>query len=122
VTPEQLGTVGVYISAAFSTVGLIGFTTLARFWRSRGGWHVFWYMLVLTWVLDLAVVRVLFGDAPWFAWLRAGSLTVGMPVVLAWRAWIIFDLQLLRRYRQAGAYGEADSRPADEEETQTHAA
>jgi FtsH-binding integral membrane protein len=117
VTPELLGTIGVFISAACSTAGFIGFTALARFWRSRGGWHVFWYMLVLTWVLDLAVVRVLFGEADWFAWLRAGSLTVGMPLVLAWRAWIIFDLQLLRRHRQAGAYRKADSQPAGEEET-----
>jgi FtsH-binding integral membrane protein len=117
VTPQDLGTVGVYLSAAISTVGLVGFATLARFWRSQGGWHVFWYMLVLTWVLDLAVVRALFGDAPWFAWLRAGSLTVGLPLVLAWRAWIIFDLQLVRRYREAGAYRGADSRPAGKEET-----
>jgi hypothetical protein len=120
VTPDLLGTIGLFLSAALATAGFVGFTALARFWRSQGGWHVFWYMLVVMWVLDLSVVRVLFGDTSWFAWLRAGSLAVGLPLVLAWRAWIIFDLQLLRRLRQAGAYRKADSQMAGEEET--HAA
>lgn len=104
-TPELLGTIGVFASAAVSTVGFIGFTTLARFWHSRGGWHVFWYMLMISWVLDLAVVRILFGDSSWFAWLRAASLAVGLPLVLGWRSWIIFDLQLRQGYRKLMAYG-----------------
>lgn len=95
-TPDQLGTIGVYASAIIATVGFVGFVSSARFWRSRGGWHVFWYMLMIAWVLDLVVVRYLFGDAPWFAWLRAATFAVGMPFVLAWRSWIIFDLQLRR--------------------------
>lgn len=115
-TPQLLGTIGVYLSAAFATAGFVGFALHARFWRSRGGWHVFWYMLVIAWVVDLAVVRSLFGDAPWFAWLRAGTFAVGMPLVLAWRSWIIFDLQLLHRFRNDGTYRGADSRPAVEEE------
>jgi hypothetical protein len=104
VTPTLLGTIGVNVSAAIATIGFFGFVTLARFWRSRGGWHVFWYMLVIAWVLDLVVVRELFGDSPWFAWLRAGSFAVGMPLVLGWRSWIIFDLQLRRRYRDLMSY------------------
>jgi len=40
VTPDLLGTIGVFVSAAISTAGFIAFVTLARFWRSRGGWHV----------------------------------------------------------------------------------
>lgn len=97
-TPQFVGTVGVFVSAAIATVGFIGFATLARFWTSRGGWHVFWFMLVIAWVLDLAVARVLFGDSSWFAWLRAVSFAVGMPFVLAWRSWLVFDLQLRRRF------------------------
>lgn len=104
-SPVQLGNVGVDLSALAATSGLAGFVLLARFWRSRGGWHVFWYMLVLAWTLDLAVVRMLFGDSPWFAWLRAVTFTVGMPTVLVWRSWIIFDLQLRRRLTQMMAYG-----------------
>lgn len=104
-TPQLLGTIGVYLSAALATAGVIAFVSLARFWRSRGGWHVFWYMLMISWVLDLAVVRSLFGEAPWFAWLRAASFAVGMPLVLGWRSWIIFDLQLRRRWLRPTAYG-----------------
>jgi hypothetical protein len=114
-TPEQLGTVGVNASAAIATVGFAGFVSLARFWRSRGGWHVFWYMLVIAWVLDLAVIREIFGDSLWFAWLRAGSLAIGMPIVLGWRLWIIFDLQLRRRYRELMAYGGRGQRTDKEE-------
>ncbi len=114
-TPEQLGTIGVYLSAAISTAGFVGFTVLARFWTSRGGWHIFCYMLVITWALDLAVVRDVFGDAPWFAWLRAGTFTVGMPLVLGWRTWIIFDLQVGRRLRRLVAYGGDRQRSIEEE-------
>jgi uncharacterized membrane protein len=116
VTPQLLGTIGVFLSAALSSIGFVLFTALARFWHSRGGWHVFWYMLMITWVLDLVVIRSLFGDAPWFAWLRAGTFAVGMPLVLGWRSWIIFDLQIRRRFRRITMYGKTDSRPAAEEE------
>lgn len=103
-TPQLVGTIGLYLSAVISTVGFIGFASLARFWRSRGGWHVFWYMLVLTWVLDLSSLSHLVADPLWFAWLRTATFAVGMPLVLAWRSWIIFDLQLLhRRRRNVGA-------------------
>lgn len=102
-TPQLLGTIGIYASALISTVGFVGFATMARFWRSRGGWHVFWYMLVIAWVLDLSSVAHLF-DPPWFVWLRLGSFAVGMPIVLAWRSWIIFDLQLFRRRTDRMAY------------------
>jgi hypothetical protein len=116
VTPIQLGTIGIYLSAAMATAGFVGFASLARFWRSRAGWHVFWYMLMIAWVLDMSVVRVLFGDSPWFAWFRAATFAIGMPLVLGWRSWIVFDLQLFRRWHpRQMAYGEKDSRPADQE-------
>jgi hypothetical protein len=116
VTPQLLGTIGVYLSAGISTLGFAGFVTLARFWRSRGGWHVFWFMLVIAWVLDLAVARSLFGDSSWFAWLRAGTFAVGFPVVLGWRSWIVFDLQLWHRFRPPVTYGGGGQRPEAQEE------
>jgi hypothetical protein len=112
VTPQTLGTIGLYASAVISTVGFVVFALTARFWRSRGGWHVFWYMLIVAWVLDLSSVAHLF-DPPWFVWLRVATFTIGMPFVLAWRSWIIFDLQLRRRTM---AYGGRRHRPAAEEE------
>lgn len=115
-TPMLLGTIGVYLSAVISTAGFVCYAATARFWHSRGGWHVFWYMLMITWVLDLSSISHLF-DPPWFAWTRVVTFAIGMPLVLGWRSWIIFDLQLLRRRWGARAYGGADSRPAAEEET-----
>jgi len=117
VSPQTVGTIGVYLSAVLATVGFVSFVTLARFWRSgRGGWLVFWDLLLISWVLDLSSIAHLF-DPPWFVWLRVGTFAVGFPVVLAWRSWIIFDLQARRRRRLLKAYREADSRPAGQEET-----
>ncbi len=111
-TPQTLGTIGVYLSAAISTIGFVVFAATARFWHSRGGWHVFWYMLVIAWVLDLSTIAHLF-DPPWFVWLRVGTFAVGMPLVLGWRSWIIFDLQLWsRRRRQSRAYSGAEKEEA----------
>ena len=116
-TPIQLGTIGLYASAVIATIGFAGFALLARFWTSRGGWHVFWFMLVIAWILDLNTIAHLFRGENWFAWLRASSLAIGLPLVLAWRSWIIFDLQLFRRWRKPLAYRDTDSRrPAAEEE------
>lgn len=116
-TPQTLGTFGIYASAFLSTVGFASFVMLARFWRSgRGGWLVFVDLLLVSWVLDMAAVAHLF-DPPWFAWLRVGTFAVGFPLLLAWRFWIIFDLQLLQRWRKERAYREADSRQAGQEET-----
>lgn len=95
-TPMAVGTLGLYLSAVVATVGFVAFATLARFWRSRGGWHVFWYMLMIAWVLDLASISHLW-DAPWFVWVRVATFAVGMPLVLAWRTLLVFDLQLRRR-------------------------
>lgn len=115
-SPQTLGTAGIYLSAILATVGFVSFVTLARFWRSRGGWLVFWDLLLVAWVLDLSSVAHLF-DPPWFVWLRVISFVVGFPLVLAWRSWIIFDLQVRRRPRGLKMYGVADSRPADKEGT-----
>lgn len=98
-TPVGFGNIGLVLSAIAATFGFIGYVTLARFWRSHGGWHVFWYMALIAWILDLSVCRLWFGDSHWFAWVRAVSFTIGMPVVLLWRALIIFDLQLGGRRR-----------------------
>jgi hypothetical protein len=99
VTPYLIGTIGLYVSAVIASAGFAGFAVTARFWESRGGWHVFWYMLVIAWILDLTTVAHFVHDTAWFMWLRVLSLAFGLPAVLAWRSWIIFDLQLRQRWR-----------------------
>jgi hypothetical protein len=117
VTSTQLGTIGLFVSAVIATIGFVGFAVLARFWRSRGGWHVFWFMLVIAWILDLNSFYHFFNGDSTYAWLRASSLAFGLPFVLGWRSWIIFDLQLFHRRRRGVAYRDTDSRrPAAEEE------
>jgi hypothetical protein len=99
VTPYLIGTIGLYVSAVIASAGFTVFAVTARFWESRGGWHVFWYMLVVAWILDLTSVAHFVHDTSWFMWLRVLSLALGLPAVLAWRSWIIFDLQLRQRWR-----------------------
>jgi len=101
-TPQEVGTFGLYLSAVIATIGFLGFALMARFWASRGGWHVFWYMLVIAWVLDMWSVAHLF-DPPWFVWTRTLTFAVGFPIVLAWRSWLVFDLQLKGRRDQNAA-------------------
>lgn len=109
-TPQTLGTIGIYLSGILATVGFVSFVMLARFWQSgRGGWLVFWDLLLVAWVLDLSSIAHLF-DPPWFTWLRVGTFAVGFPLVLAWRSWIIFDLQHRRQQRRAKAYLGTDSK------------
>jgi hypothetical protein len=113
VTPQGIGTIGLYVSAVIATVGFAVFAVTARFWASRGGWHVFWYMLVIAWILDLTTVAHFVHGHAWFMWLRVLSFAIGLPIVLAWRSWIIFDLQLRQRWM---AYGVRRQRPATKEE------
>lgn len=104
-TPQGIGTIGLYVSAVIATVGFVAFAATARFWASRGGWHVFWYMLVIAWILVLTSIAHFVHDTVWFMWLRVLSLAIGLPAVLAWRSWIIFDLQLRQRWRKTMTYG-----------------
>lgn len=104
--PHEIGTIGLYVSAVIASVGFAAFASTARFWASRGGWHVFWYMLVIAWILDLSSLAHLVVDRGWFLWLRVLSLVIGLPFVLAWRFWIIFDLQLRHRWMAYGVRGQ----------------
>lgn len=115
-TPIEVGTVGVVVSAVLSTVGFCSFLTLATFWRSKGGWFVFWDLLMVTWVLDLSSIAHIWNPT-WFAWTRLVTFAIGFPILLGWRCWIIFDLQLWGPRREFRAYRKPDT--AQEE---THAA
>ena len=115
-TPIEVGTIGVVVSALLATTGFVSFLTLARFWRSKGGWFVFWDLLMVTWILDLSSIAHIW-NPPWFAWTRLATFAVGFPVLLAWRCWIIFDLQLWGPRRELRAYRNPDTAPEE-----THAA
>lgn len=102
VLAQQIGAVEIVISAALITLGLVVFTALAKWWRSEGGWHVFCFMLSIGAVLDLSAARVVAGaglDVPWFVWLRVAVFTT-MPVVIAWRVWIIIWAQVILPVRE----------------------
>lgn len=102
------GDVGLLACAVIDTAATLAYAWLARggqhpaWWRSPFGLHLMCFMAAFAWVLDLSVIHMLTTSGilihriplatardDWFAWLRVGSFTVLIPVVLAWRLWII---------------------------------
>jgi hypothetical protein len=99
---QQIGAVEIVISAALITLGIVIFTALAKWWRSEGGWHVFCFMASIGAVLDLSAARVILGaslDVPWFIWVRVVVFST-VPIVIAWRVWIIIMAQVIRPVRE----------------------
>jgi|GEM_PF-4886576 len=58
-----------------------------RWWETEMGQHVMAYMATIAVVLDLAVVRLVFGDSDAFQVLRL-IVFVGIPISMTWRLWL----------------------------------
>lgn len=94
-----LGNLLLYTSALAAIGCALVYGLLAPWWRSEEGRHLFSFQVVVAAVLSLSVVRVLFdpdGSVAWFAWLRLVVFAL-VPIVLAWRLWLIIRAQVLRR-------------------------
>lgn len=71
---------------------------------SRMSMHLLTYMAVMALVLDLSVIRILFGDSWWFQLLRLVTF-IGVPVVMTQRLWL--------QYRAQRGGADTRDRPAD---------
>jgi len=65
-------------------------------WRSEMGRHLLYYMAVMALVLDLGVIRIVFGDSWWFALLRLITF-IGVPAVMTQRLWLQIKAQRASR-------------------------
>ncbi len=99
------GNIGLIVCAAIDTTAAVSYAVRARggehgaWWRTPVGLHLMVFMIAFAVVLDESAVylitsgRVLVSVAPlrpdWFAWLRVASFCTLIPVVLAWRLWLI---------------------------------
>lgn len=78
---------GLLISAAVVCTASVVLHLRVPWWRSEMGRHLLAYMGVMALTLDLGVIRIVFGDSPWFQLVRL-LVFVGVPLVMAQRLWL----------------------------------
>ena len=91
-TYTEIGNVLVVAGAIPALSSVLVFARV-RWWESRWGRHLMAYMTAIAILLVLSVIRLAFGDAPWFAALRLVALAA-VVVVLWWR--LAYVVQALR--------------------------
>lgn len=78
-----IGNVLIIITALGATLSVMVYARVP--WSHLPmGRHLMCYMVVIAAVLDLSVLRIMFGDSPEFQLVRL-VVFVGMPVVVWWR-------------------------------------
>lgn len=108
-TPASIGNVLLLISAGFSTLGPMLYAILPHtrhtWYKDQVGLHLMAYMSVFAVVIDLAVISVVTGATrqdDWFAWIRT-VVFVLVPIVLAWRDWIVVRTYLQKEENNEGS-------------------
>lgn len=99
---NTVGNVLLILAAVPATLAALLYGTRVTWWRSRWGRHLFSYMTAIAVVLDLGVVRLVFGSRPWFEALRVAAFGV-VVAALWWRAVFVYQA-----YRE----GSPDESPA----------
>lgn len=98
---RYLGNGLILLSAVFATSFVVLYWVTAPWWRSPMGRNVQALMFVIALVLDLSVVRIFVPgsvDLLWFNILRL-IVFAFVPVVLGWRLWLLWRVQVLDRRR-----------------------
>jgi uncharacterized membrane protein len=85
--------------AAIVGVASVVVHSRVRWWETRVGQHLFYYMLTMATVLVLACIRVVFGDSWWFQLLRL-IVFIGIPVLMTQR--LIIQVSVQRAAVKAG--------------------
>lgn len=84
------GNVLLILAAIPATVAAVLYGCKVTWWRSRWGRHLFSYMTAIALVTDLGVVRLFFGEQPWFAALRTAAFA-GVVAALWWRLAFVIE-------------------------------
>jgi hypothetical protein len=82
----------VILTAVLSTVFVAYYQKVADWWRSEAGWHLMSFSASLMALFDLAVLRIFWGGAYWFEWVRL-ALFVALPLNFAWRIRLLYRAQ-----------------------------
>lgn len=90
-----VGNVALIASTVLAIAFVALYASTARWWETESGRNVMAFMAVVAVQLTLSVVRIFsLVRGEWFLWLRLGTF-VFVPVVLAWRLWMLVRVQIL---------------------------
>lgn len=97
-----LGNLLIVLSAILATGFVVLYWVTAPWWRSDMGRNVQALMGVIALVLDLSVVRIFVPGALDLLWFNLLRLVVFafVPVVLGWRLWLLWRVQVRDRRRE----------------------
>ena len=97
---------GLVFWAAAVGVASVVVHSRVKWWASRVGVHLMFYMSSMTLVLVLACVKIVFGDTWWFQLLRLVTF-IAVPLAMSQR--LILQLSVQRAARETPTEG--DRRP-----------
>lgn len=96
---------GFFVWAALAATASVVVHARVPWWKSTMGRHLMAYMAVMALVLDLGIIRLIFGDSWWFQLIRLVTF-IGVPIVMTWRL-------VLQIKAQRAAARDASPPPAD---------
>lgn len=91
---ELFGTVLIVASAALASAFCVLYHLSAPWWRSEEGRHTMSFTGVIAVVLTLWTIGAMTpAHGPWWLVVRLVAFS-GVPLVLAWRLWLLWRLQI----------------------------
>lgn len=103
---QTAGSVLIHWAALVGTLSVIAHSRV-QWWKTTMGVHLMIYMAAMALVLDLSVIRIHFGDSPWFAALRL-LVFIAVPIAMTQRLWLQIKAQ-----RTEHSQGDLTTRPTE---------
>lgn len=93
---DSVGGAGYFVATLGANLFIILYAVLARFWKSKSGWHIFSFMMSITLLMNHGVASIFFPEYPGREWVRASLFPV-LAVVIWWRVLILVSVQIQKR-------------------------
>jgi hypothetical protein len=95
---DSVGNAGYFAAVVGANLFVILYSTLAKFWKTASGWHIFSFMVVIALIMNHSVVGIYFPDYPGRDIVRA-ILYPCLAAVIFWRVVILIMVQFDKRHR-----------------------
>lgn len=92
----KLGDFMIYYCATVAVLFVVVYSTLARWWRTSFGQHLFFFMLVVSLIFVYIVITKVFGRFEGWEYVRL-LLMLSLAAVLTWRVCILLRVQIEAR-------------------------
>lgn len=93
---DSIGGAGYFVATLGANLFIILYSVLARFWKTKSGWHIFSFMMSITLLMNHGVVSIFFPGYPGREWVRALLFPI-LAVVIWWRVLILVNVQIQKR-------------------------